>query len=156
MNSDNRNQSKSGPDYNVAIVCLIVFIFTAGNAWELWQAKSWPTASAKVENSKTIDKSFTDEDGDTTYKYDLEVRYHYGVGEKHYVHSETVFSTDDLNAANQEAAKFAKGSVISVRYYPDNPDVCFLKVDQNNLYMFLAGAILSGFLTVFSCFKRLI
>ena len=156
MSRNSRSEKKSGPDYNVAIVCFLVFIFTAGNAWELWQAQTWPTASAKIETSKTIDKSFTDEDGDTSYKYDVEAKFHYQVGEKHYVQTQTVFSTSDYKVAEMEAAKYAKGELISIRYYPDNPDVCLLKVDRNKLYMFLCGAVLSGICAVYSCFRRLI
>ncbi|MHB1119021.1 MAG: DUF3592 domain-containing protein [Bellilinea sp.] len=89
------------------------------------QAMNWPSVTGKVLESRLIESTSTDSDGDSSTTYRPYIRYEYEMGGITYTNDKVdvgmVISTSGTKKANELLSRFSKGSAVLVYVNPDNP-----------------------------------
>lgn len=89
------------------------------------QAMNWPSVTGKVLESRLIESTSTDSDGDSSTTYRPYIRYEYDMGGITYTNDKVdvgmVISTSGTKKAKELLSRFSMGSSVLVYVNPDNP-----------------------------------
>ena len=110
-----------------------VGVFAVSAFWLAKSSVEWPAVSGKIVQSGFREVPPHGEDG---WRYPLDIRYEYSIGNKAYSCGEISFSSpgifdrnfvDSKNKAEQLTRRYPKGREVEVHYKPDNPAMAVLE-----------------------------
>jgi len=112
----------------------------------------WPSVMGRVLESRIIESSSTDSDGDSSTTYRPHVRYEYEVMGNVYandkVHAGMVVSTSNYKKSQETAARYPIDSAVRVFFNPENPAEAVLEQKASTVPLLVIGIV---FLAVGLC-----
>lgn len=112
------------------------------------QSLNWPSAVGKVIDSRMIESTSTDSDGDSSTTYRPHVQYEYEVMGASYTNDKIkvgmVVSTSAVKKVQETLARFPVGSTVKVYYDPNNPADSVLEQKASSNLTLILGIIFLG------------
>jgi len=112
------------------------------------QSLNWPSAVGKVLESRMIESTSTDSDGDSSTTYRPHVQYEYEVMGTSYTGDKIkvgmVVSTSAVKKVQETLARYPVGSAVKVYYDPNNPADSVLEQKASSNLTLILGIIFLG------------
>jgi hypothetical protein len=114
----------------VALLGAVGLFFSGRDMLRGRSSASWPTTQGEVVYSTLEQSTSTDSDGDTSVTYGAKIVYNYQVSGQQLTGDRRAFSetrTSSARRAQEIANRYQVGSMVTVYYDPNNPQVSVLE-----------------------------
>jgi hypothetical protein len=109
---------------------LALYFLAFRNVRRSLSSRRWPAARGEITAAKIEEKTETDEDGDTSTRYEARVRYEYAVNGQRYEGDRITFGYEAGGSRSDHEkvlARYVPGQAVEVLYNPRKPQLAVLE-----------------------------
>ncbi len=150
-----------------SLICMGIFVlaFIGGGGYMIYRgiqdrkkakaSLSWPSTPGRVIESRVVESSSTDSDGDTTTTYRPYIKYEYQVVGATFTSDKLsigpAVSTSNYRKSAEKVSRMPPGAAVNVFYNPDDPTDAVLEQRSNAGVMLTIGIIFAVIGLCFLC-----